>query len=262
MIRYVLLDHFFVGSTSSNVSQTALKLVKAPGPFPGQAIYETYKNENYLAPALLSIAEYSSQIVDEEGNPVESVLHHEDDLLLWAQRQYLTQWFPDFDPTQYTRDQDLPYDIDHIIAQNLLDRRGRDKSGLPKEFVLFRDGLLHCVGNKRIWPKGENRRDNNKNPEKKHLLGRPDQPLPANASLRYPPCCMEQFIEVRTASCIHEDELEDWRQANTGERSDHDWDSPERMQAFRRAVDARRRRLYADFFNTVNFGRWLTVSQQ
>lgn len=36
-------------------------------------------------------------------------------LLLWAQRSYLNQHYPDFDPTT-DRDEDLPIDLDHIVA--------------------------------------------------------------------------------------------------------------------------------------------------
>jgi hypothetical protein len=38
--------------------------------------------------------------------------------LIWLQRRYITQTFPHYDPTS-TRDDDLPFDIDHAIPRGL-----------------------------------------------------------------------------------------------------------------------------------------------
>jgi len=69
--------------------------------------------------------------------------------LIWLQRHYVTRAFPHYDPTS-TRDDDLPFDLDHAIPQELFGfhwsatRKPLDLSG-PEE-THFKD-LRHTVGN-------------------------------------------------------------------------------------------------------------------
>jgi hypothetical protein len=67
--------------------------------------------------------------------------------LIWLQRRYITLTFPHYDPTS-TRDDDLPFDLDHAIPQGLF---GADWRTVQKRICLadpiqFKD-WRHTVGN-------------------------------------------------------------------------------------------------------------------
>lgn len=67
--------------------------------------------------------------------------------LIWLQRRYITLTFPHYDPTS-TRDDDLPFDLDHAIPQGLFgaDWRTIQKRICLSEPIQFKD-WRHTVGN-------------------------------------------------------------------------------------------------------------------
>jgi hypothetical protein len=68
--------------------------------------------------------------------------------LLWLQREYLAERFPDYDPTS-SRDEDLPIDLDHLIPHTKFgeDWRNQQKNlSFPDETENFRH-LRGMVGN-------------------------------------------------------------------------------------------------------------------
>lgn len=88
-------------------------------------------------------------------------------LLLWVQRHYLNSRYPDFDPTS-DRDEDLPVDLDHIIASARFGFRWG--GGVENEWQIalqnkeqlkiFREArgeLGNLIGNLRWLDSGENR---------------------------------------------------------------------------------------------------------
>lgn len=89
--------------------------------------------------------------------------------LLWLQRQQIEDTFTHFDPTS-DRDDDLPIDLDHIIAQDVFNftwnanacPKAADDSKLDPDFAKqlreFRNGLGNTLGNLRWLCASENRR--------------------------------------------------------------------------------------------------------
>ena len=69
--------------------------------------------------------------------------------LIWLQRRYITLTFSHYDPTS-TRDDDLPFDLDHAIPQGLFGsdwRKAQNRICLPDlDKAQFRD-LRHVIGN-------------------------------------------------------------------------------------------------------------------
>lgn len=94
----------------------------------------------------------------EESNQFFNHLWGNKEMLLFAQRQYLKKWFPDFDPSrpEFLEDTNRPWDFDHIYAQNLIRyESGKALRGMPQ---LIKD-WHGSIGNFRAWPLEANRSD-------------------------------------------------------------------------------------------------------
>ncbi|QRF63259.1 DUF262 domain-containing protein [Variovorax paradoxus] len=91
-------------------------------------------------------------------------------LVLLAQRHYLAEWFPDFDPThpETVEEMNRPWDMDHIHPRYFIDGR----HNVPD---VVRDWHA-SIGNLRAWPFDANRADSHTPPADK-LGGRPDEVL-------------------------------------------------------------------------------------
>ena len=81
--------------------------------------------------------------------------------LIWLQRRYITLTFPDYDPT-LTRDDDLPFDLDHAIPQGLFGAhwaalRGRIVLPDPNQFRELRGTVGNSLGNLRWLAAADNR---------------------------------------------------------------------------------------------------------
>jgi hypothetical protein len=254
MLRYAMLDHFCTKSTSTSLMKEPFKLaLEADGQFPGFEIYQALRERELLKPNLLTPEQYHTQLCDNE-KPTEHILQRERDLVLWVQRCYFHLWFPQFDPTLYKTEADLPYDLDHIIPQAHLDMRGR-RYELPADFWSHRNAILHGPGNIRYWPKALNRADGNKNLADKYLLGEPDQETPLGSYLR--DFELTTIAEVRRASFILDDQLSEWEQACNNGNDPYNWSNPERLRAFRQATELRRKAMYTTFYEQIGWGSWL-----
>lgn len=88
------------------------------------------------------------------------------EILLYAQRNWLTKWFPKFDPSlpEYMEDKNRPWDYDHIHPQNFLrSPQGNTLQGIPR---VIRD-WHSSIGNLRAWPLEANRADGDSSPKDK-----------------------------------------------------------------------------------------------
>ena len=255
MIRYALLDYFFTKTSSNSLIRLPFrKAFGAKDGFPGLEICDELYSRNLLETFILTPEEYKGKLGDEaDALPVWGLLEQEWDLSLWIQRKNLQDWFENFDPTLYKKQVDLPYDADHILPKSYKNMRGRTH----KQASLFwnwRNRTINSPGNYRFWPKSLNRSDQHKNLSDKYLLGSASAHVPEDSYLRS--FDLNTIGDVRTASFISEEDVNDWRIA-ANELHPYDWADPKRMEAFRRAVDARRLGMYTEFYNTLSLGEWV-----
>ena len=84
-------------------------------------------------------------------------------VLLYAQRDWLMTWFPDYDPSQPDQLEDMnrPWDYDHIHPQRYLKNdAGNSQRNIPN---IIRD-WHGSIGNFRAWPLEANRADSDTSP--------------------------------------------------------------------------------------------------
>ena len=147
---------------------------------------------------------------DEEPDFSESMLqsarHFADTLynlrpiLLYAQRNWLWKWYPNFDPSQpeYMEDKNRPWDYDHILPQNLLrTESGNSRRRIPQ--VIW--DWCGSIGNLRAWPLEANRSDSDISPTLKLNVVNAEEK-------RY---SMTVSEEVRSASFIDNNNWEHWK---------------------------------------------------
>jgi hypothetical protein len=256
MLRYALLDYFFTSSTSTTLIREPFKLaLDAPGHFPGLEIYQAFKapERNLLALHVLTPAEFQTRLTEPDV-PVYDILQRERELVLWIQRAYFQCWFPQFDPTLYKKEADLPYDLDHIIPWAHMNMQGR-RYKWPEEFWSFRNQVLNGAGNFRYWPKALNRADGQKNLAEKYLLGDANRETPADSYLR--DLGLNTVGEVRQATFMLDDQVPAWEKAANINGDVYNWTDLERLHAFRQATDRRRTAMYATFFTQLGWSNWL-----
>ncbi len=254
MLRYACLDYFFTKTSASDLKRVPFeKAFEISASFPGQKIYRVFLDRQLLSTGLLNPDEYFRNICD-SPKPSWGLIENEVGLVMWGQRTWLQQWFPNYDPTVFAG-QDLPYDIDHIIPAAHLETRGRWRDFFPQVFWDYKPIVLHSPGNKRIWPKSLNRSDGQNTLQAKNILGLEDGSADGNPNLlRYGLTCVG---DVRRASVIEKEDLNDWIQASNP-KDVYNWSDPERILAFRHAVDKRRSAIYKNFFDRLGFKEWLT----
>lgn len=261
ILRYAAMQRFFVEvSRSQSITTRPMQLVrKSPEAFNGRAIYEAFLKADPTWLRMESIAlpdEYRRAIgIPEDAEWSGHVLKNESDLLLWAQRRWVQDWFEGYDPTQLLHADYRPYDIDHILPRSHFDRRGR-KDDLPDQFYLAKKRIGNAVGNLRIWPKSSNRADGSRGLAAKGLLGE----APADVSdhhpwLSEPPLGFRTYGEVRKASLMEEGQLPDWRRADPLDGDAKRW-TEDRLAAMAKVVLARRERIYTRFFEGLGFAEW------
>jgi len=91
------------------------------------------------------------------------ILHGNKSILIYAQRNWIGRWFPDFDPSlpEFIEDKNRPWDFDHIHPQNLLQGpNGGTLRGLPTILTYWH----RSIGNLRAWPLEANRSDGDDSP--------------------------------------------------------------------------------------------------
>ncbi|MFC2055496.1 DUF262 domain-containing protein [Chloroflexota bacterium] len=263
MIRYALLDYFFIKSSKTFLTWKPFELAYLTnGIFPGKTIYEVLQQNRLLIREDLSPEAFETELRNSDP-PRWSILRNEHILVLWGQRYYIHQWFPDFDPSLYQKKTDLPYDADHIIPRAHLDERSQPRGKNYQASQEFRDNkkrILNSPGNIRFWPKHLNRSDGQKNLDKKFLIGAADEGTPQGSYLQR--FKMDNVGEVQNASLFSEGQLDYWKQASNldGDGNPHDWRDKERMLAFRDATYFRRIEIYQNFFEQVGMNAWLNTS--
>ncbi|MGC4096875.1 MAG: DUF262 domain-containing protein [Nitrospira sp.] len=260
IMRFVLLDHLFIGSDSVDVIRKPFFLAQsksAESLFPGREIFADLKG--YLSPGFLTPRDYQ-ELVEQPDAPW-SILRDEWALLLWAQRNWLDRWFPKFDPAAAQVADDLPYDIDHIMPSNFFDGRSvgnRIAQEITTDFERNKSALRESIGNKRAWPREANRSDHDEAPTGKLFLDRnAEDHIPEDHPLKG--WKVNTVGAVWQASLIPESEVKLWRESSGD--SDGDWTDPNRFTAFRKAVNARRVRLYESFFQEFGYEEWLPSEQ-
>jgi hypothetical protein len=107
MLRYACLDHFFSKTTASKLLTVPFEnAFRATNTFPGKKIYKELLENNLLSIELITPSSFRNS-VSEPSDPCEGILQNELDLVMWAQRNWINCWFPNFDPTVFAG-QDLP----------------------------------------------------------------------------------------------------------------------------------------------------------
>ncbi len=261
MLRFAALIHFFSRTPRDNrVGQLFSRARERSDLFPGFGLREVLreKKERDAFLDVLSPKKFENSLTDpESGEPVGWVLYKELDLVMWAQRAYVNQWYSEYDPTLYTgRAAEKPYDIDHIVPKSHFDKRHSGKIKQARGFDEVRHNLMNCPGNYRIWPSSENRSDQDVSPWDKGMLGERKTVLPKESPLRGEPYNLRTCGDVRKASGLQEKDLELWRGASPKNKKDFDWRSPARLDAFLNAVQSRRVRMYKSLYRCLAMGKW------
>lgn len=253
MIRYALLDLFFTKSASSYlISDPFRKAYNANVPFPGSEIYMALKEKELIEPNLLSPKQFLFELTKDD-QPRWDILQQERLLVMWCQRAYFQSWFPEFDPTLYQKEHDLPYDIDHIIPQVFMNMRGR-KYNWPAKFWLYRGQMLHGAGNLRYWPKSLNRADGNRNLNDKFLIGDGRLSVPEDSYLRE--FGMKTIGDVRRASFIPHGDTKNWESSANIGKDAYNWSDLPRLYSFRKATNNRRFTMYKSLYEQARFSEW------
>jgi hypothetical protein len=264
MIRYALLEHFFVQNQLDSLAREAFRLAfTATGVFPGYLIYRTFKEHNLLAVnEILTPIAYGKKL-DSSTEPLGDILQREREIVMWIQRPYFHKWFSFYDPTLYKSAADLPFDADHILPRAHLDMRGR-KQTWSQTFWESRSQILNSPGNIRYWPKDLNRSDGRKHLMDKYLLGQAARQVPEDSYLftRFGLKCVG---DVRTASFMPESEaaLQWWKTASPVSGS-YDWSGKqgqERLEAFRKATEYRRKTMYSVFYEQGGWETWVNLDE-
>ncbi len=213
IVRYALFEHFYLHNTDSNdiITRETFKLAFAEKRiFPGKQIYEKIKditkiNENESNFKILNPDEFIKCFIDERGNPKDSKFNNPN-YVLWIQRHFIYKWWPEYDPSQFNnRREDLPYDLDHIVAGAFFNMRGgipnSEKFRLyPEKFHKYRYIALNRFGNYRFWPKELNRSDQDKGIADKLLLGDDSTKIDFN---HYKNLNLKTIGDIRKASYFH-----------------------------------------------------------
>lgn len=164
-------------------------------------------------------------------------------LVLFAQREWMVRWFPDYDPTlpDQVEDMNRPWDYDHIHPQNYVAGR----HNVPK---VIRD-WHNSIGNLRAWPLECNRSDSDTSPSKKFCE------LSNLERKRYG---MENEQHEREASFVGADEWVDWEQSVPDDLAVRYLAYPDKYGEYRktlvRAITTRFCRIYREWYETLMLG--------
>jgi hypothetical protein len=162
-------------------------------------------------------------------------------LLLWLQRDTVSG----FEGSPVAgRDEDTPYDYDHICPANhwgnWTGEKGADRL---INFLVDGDGNGHwrvgnSIGNMRVWQSEKNRSDGAAAPSKKLELDN-----------------LETRSALRAQSSIDATQIAGWKDCS-GERS---WNDA-RVKAFQQVVEQRAFALYERFYTELGFSEWPEAS--
>ena len=178
-------------------------------------------------------------------------------MLLWLQRRYLTERFPDYDPSS-DRDEEKPYDLDHIQTRaswgaywsTQLERLPSDTDN--QHFRDGRDNLGDSIGNLRWIGSSENREDGDLGLREKLRLREPGKPVEASDIASTGQAGPDWKLGA------FEDASHDlWWKA--GAEKDSPYWTVERIAAFQEAVEKRTVWLYKEWWREAEFDKWLPL---
>ncbi len=166
----------------------------------------------------------------------------------WLQRAYVAGAFPGYDPLS-DRDDDLPYDLDHLCPQAHWtgDRRPVERAVAAGEqerraMGAERYELGNAIGNLRLIAASENRSDGARPLAEKLIF------------LSDAPAAPELEVTMRHLGFDKADRPL-WRVASGVNRH---WDAA-RLEAFQQAVELRSARLYALLYDELGFDTWISA---
>ncbi len=188
-------------------------------------------------------------------------------ILLWLQRGYV--WSLAGDPIA-GRDEDTPYDYDHILPQ---DHWGYWTGSAKYEGSRFIDhldipGHAHVIGNSigniRVWASSDNRSDGAAAPARKLRLIAPPQHQRPMVSPIERQALRKKLLDD---SAIDKHQARNWfslwlkcpRAEDPQDRIHRDW-TLERGKAFERAVETRALGLYQRFWGEPGFSAWFPMA--
>ena len=170
--------------------------------------------------------------------------------LIWLQRAYLQSRFPDFDPAS-GRDDDTPYDVDHMVPYN---DWGRDWRPFQTDHVLpgltipereaIRDArflLGDFIGNLRLIDFSVNRAG-----QDDPFITKLKKELPTEVSAG-------EEIAYHCSMAFDPRAKDLWEKASGGD--DRIWPN-ERLIDFQKAVEERATWLYYKFYSELGFASW------
>jgi hypothetical protein len=165
---------------------------------------------------------------------------YEHPILLWLQRKMVAAKFDTKVDPLAGRDEDTPYDYDHILPYNHWGGWTGAKRGAT--LLDFVDGEIHVlgngIGNLRVWGSSLNRSDGSKSPTMKLKLD----------------CDDAERASLLGDSCIEIEEAENWKIASgTGDL--RSW-TAHRALAFQAAAEHRAIWLYRRFYEDLQFALW------
>ena len=237
--------------------------------FPGKAIYEQLcKNElavRLLHPHTIKVAAISPHIpnskirtwgsrfdVNEtdtatirDSRELYARWFHRKELLLWLQREMLVAEFVCADPLA-GREEETPYDYDHICPHNDWGRAGYGVRAAFRDFCEYSAAWIvgNSIGNYRVWDSSSNRED---------------QDDPAPCKLQLSELDSDETKKRLAYSDIVREEAEGWKACSIAKDDQGRWDETRALN-FQDVVERRAFRLFEKYFKEGCFDEWIPAS--
>lgn len=181
--------------------------------------------------------------------------NHRHSILLWLQRSYVAR-LPG-DPIA-RRDEDTPYDYDHILPAN--DWSGWTGAKPGARFIDYCEqaGVIgNSIGNIRVWGSSDNRSDGAASPARKLRLiaESTEEALEVLADRQ------ATAAELLDASAINPQHQDLWADCLPPPGKDNRFWNLDRAKAFERAVEQRAFELYRRVYEEPGFSVWLDVAE-
>ena len=169
-------------------------------------------------------------------------------MLLYAQREWINQWFPDFDPSlpDSLKDLNCPWDYDHIHPQNYIKnvQNERNLRNIPQIIRIWHGS----IGNLRAWPMELNRSDSDKSPISKLT----------KVAEREACYGIDSSGRLRDASLISEDDFSHWKSAMPESNVGHNYlaypHSHSHRTALLKGIIIRFVAIYSEWYQSLRIG--------
>jgi hypothetical protein len=163
-------------------------------------------------------------------------------LLLWLQRETLAVTFKDSDPLA-GRDEETPYDYDHVCPRDDWASDGRSHKVILKQFCQdYTQAWLigDCIGNFCVLESGANRSYGKSSPALKLNLNEIDSP---------------ETLKICEGNAIDRSEAEGFNKVSVEEKCQGEWDEARALD-FQKVVERRAFRLFKQYFKEGGFDEW------